>query len=184
LSSDTTAPRREPPADVLAAAHDNQLGPYVTSRFLANPWAMSFIYFIVALVCLGIMLGVGQIGEGSEGVLYTILRIFALVGCFGFVGALTTSIAVLVKGFQSWHLFAGGLVHRRNGKVTAVSWPQIAEVRPLVTKRGDNAGKVQNYQVVPRAGTPIAIPLVIADGRDEFLDALFATVRQHGVPVS
>jgi hypothetical protein len=184
LASETAASRREPQPDVLAAARDNQLGQYLTSRFLASPFAMSFVFFVVALVCLGIMIGFSQIGKDSEGLLYSVLRILVLIGCFGFVSALTTAIAVLVKGFQSWHLFAGGLVHRRNGKVTAVSWPQIAEIRPLVTKRGDNAGKVQNYQVVLRAGTPIAIPLVLADGRDEFLDALFATVRQHGVPVS
>jgi hypothetical protein len=173
----------EPPANVGTAAQSRGLGPRLASRYLANPVVMAGFYFIGALVCLGLLVLASTVFEEPEGAIRPLVRFGALFLCFGFVGALTMAIAVLVRGAQSYHVYAGGFVHRRNSRVRALAWPEVSELRPIVNKRGDAAGKVQSYQLVAHQGAPVAIPLVIESGRDEFMDRLIAALQQAGVPV-
>jgi hypothetical protein len=173
----------EPPANVGTAAQARGLGPRLASRYLASPIMMAGLYFIGALVCLGLLVLASTVFEEPEGALRAVLRFVALFACFGFVGALTAAIAILVRGAQSYHVYAGGFVHRRNNKVRVFGWPEVGELRPFVGKRGDQAGKVLSYQLVPQQGAPVPIPLVIENGRDEFMDRLIAALQQAGVPV-
>jgi hypothetical protein len=173
----------EPPANVGGAAQSRGLGPRLASRYLANPVMMAGFYFVGALVCLGLLVLASTVFEDVEGALSPLVRFGALFLCFGFVGALTAAIAILVRGAQSYHVYAGGFVHRRNSRVRPLGWSEVAELRPVVAKRGDAAGKVQSYQLAPHQGAPVAIPLVIENGRDEFMDRLIAALQQAGVPV-
>jgi hypothetical protein len=174
----------EPPAQVTALAHQHQLGPRLASRRLANPVLVATISLVAAAASLGLLILLSSIGSDIDGgVLRSVVRFAALFLCFGFVGLLAYGIAALARGAQSFHVYAGGFIHRRNSKLRAFAWPEIVELRPVVGKRGDTAGKIQHYRLTPRAGKPIAIPLDIQGGRDEFMDHLMAALRHHGVPV-
>lgn len=174
----------EPHPAVTALAHNRQLGPRLASRKLLNPLMVGGVSLVVALACLGLLILMSTVFPDPEGALTPLVRGAALFFCFGFVGALTYSIATLVRGAQSFHVYAGGFVHRRNSKVRAYGWPEVAELRPVVGKRGDAAGKVQSYQLVPRSGPPVGIPLAIENGRDEFMDQLMAVLHHHGIRVA
>lgn len=173
----------EPPPAVAAAAQSYHFGPRVASRFLANPFVVAGMLFGLSALSLGLLVVVSKFGDDTGGVLRSLLRVVALFFCFAFVGLLTAAIATLARGAQSYHVYAGGFVHRRNGKVRALAWSEIAELRPVVVTKGDNAGKVQQYQLVPRQGAPVGIPLTIENGRDEYMDRLMAVLRQNGVVV-
>ncbi|MFI1991673.1 hypothetical protein [Actinoplanes sp. NPDC020271] len=75
-------------------------------------------------------------------------------------------------------------MHRRNGKVRAYVWPDVAELKPVLQTRGEDKGKLMHYALVPRHDKPIAVPVAIVDGRDTFLDNLMGLLQQHGIPVS
>jgi hypothetical protein len=174
----------EPPPNVTAMAHSRQLGPRLASRKLANPLAVFGLSILASAASLGMLILFSWIGQSVDGVLHAIVRFGGLFFCFAFVGALVYGLATLARGAQSFHVYAGGFVHRRNSKVSAYNWPEVAELRPVIGKRGDTAGKLQSYQLVPRSGSPIGIPLAIENGRDPFMDQLMAVLQQHGIRVS
>jgi hypothetical protein len=183
----------EPPADVTYLAQTRGFGTQLASRALANPLAVAGGALLVAAVLLGLMVLVGQgvdatgIGRRSvdtAGAIHAVLHFLALFLCFGMVGALGYGVRALARGRQSFHVFTGGFVHRRNGKCRAYAWPEVAELRPVFVQRGDDAGKLRCYRLVPRDGTAIMIPLVIVGGRDPFMDELMSVLDQNGVPVS
>jgi hypothetical protein len=174
----------QPPPAVAALAQSRQFGPCIANRKLMNPLMVGGVSVVVALACLGLLILMSSVFSDVEGALSPLIRGAALFFCFGFVGALTYGIATLVRGAQSFHVYAGGFVHRRNSKVRAYAWPEVAELRPVVGKRGDAAGKTLSYQLVPRGGAPIGIPLAIENGRDGFMDELMAALRHHGVRVA
>ncbi|HEY8474283.1 MAG TPA: hypothetical protein VIL37_16830 [Natronosporangium sp.] len=173
----------EPPANVAQLAHQRQLGPRLASRYLANPFAVAGFYLVLALACLGLLALGSTVFEDTDGILGAVIRFAVLFLCFGFVGTLTASIAVLVRGAQSFHVYAGGFIHRRNSRLQVWTWPELAELAPVIGKRGDQSGKLLSYQLVPRQGKPVPVPLVIEDGRDQFMDRLIGALQQAGVPV-
>src|SRR5256885_9110152 len=173
----------EPPVEVADVARDRGLGPRVASRKLANPLVVAGISLGAAVLALVLLMAFAGLHPPTHGLLYPLVRFVGLFLCFGFVGALVYGIAALVRGAQSFHVYAGGFVHRRNGKVRAVTWPEVAQLSPVTGKRGDNTGKLLHYQLVLRDGSTIAVPLQIVNGRDEFMDHLMATLRGNGIPV-
>ena len=114
----------------------------------------------------------------------TLLHLVELVLCFTMFSMLTFAVRSFARGAQSFHVFAGGFVHRRNGRSRAYAWPQVAELRPVLKRRGDDAGKLQSYQLVLRDGGAVTVPVEIVDGRDPFLDHLMGLLDRHGIPVS
>jgi len=54
---------------------------------------------------------------------------------------------------------------------------------PAYGKRGDNTGKLLHYRLVLRDGSAVTVPLLVRDGRDEFVDRLMALLRDAGVAV-
>lgn len=182
-SPDPTASSEPLPPAVLTAAHSRQLGPPVATRKLPNPLLVSGVSVLLAFGSLGLLVLVSWWATDITGPLRTLLRAVALFSCFSFVGLLAYAIAVLVRGAQAFYLFAGGFVHRRNSRVRALAWPEVAELRPMVAKRGSAAGKVQSYQLVARDRKTIAVPLVLQDGRDLFMDQLMAVVARYGIPI-
>src|SRR5690606_9453747 len=171
-----------PTPDILAAAQSRQLGAHVTGRrinyFVAAVWCL-----LGAALALVLAIAVAALGNNASGIVVTLLRSLALLGCFAFASALGIGLAALVRGIQSFHLFAGGLVYRKYGRTTAVSWPEVAELRPVVGKRGAAAGKVQQYQLALHNGRSVTVPLVVINGRDEFMDQLMAVLQHNGIPV-
>lgn len=174
-----------PPA-VTDLVRSRGLGDLVSTRFTANPVMVAVVSFVVAVVCVGLMFGVSAIGENTDGFLRSVLRLFALVGCFGMVASLAYGIRALVAGAQTFYIYTNGVVHRRNSRARAFTWDELAELRSVIGTKGDDAGKLLHYQLVPRtgAGAPMAIPLLLVDGRDEFVDNLIAAMRYHGRPVN
>src|SRR6266536_1973929 len=122
IRSGTPPIGEEPPTDVADAARDRALGSRLASRKLANPLVIGGASLGVAAACFGLMALFGALHPPTTGLLYPVMRFIALFLCFAMVGALAYGIAALVRGAQSFHVYAGGFVHRRNGKVRAVSW--------------------------------------------------------------
>ncbi|GAA1796571.1 hypothetical protein GCM10009682_17910 [Luedemannella flava] len=172
------------PAPVVDAVHARGLGTLVSTRFTANPITTALLSFGAAAACFGLMYLVAAIGEDADGVLYAVLRFFALFGCFGMVAALAFGISALVRGAQTFYIFTNGVVHRRNSRATGYTWAELSELRSVIGTKGDNAGKLLHYQLVPTTGRPFAIPMLVVDGRDEFMDNLIAAMNYHGRPVN
>jgi hypothetical protein len=169
---------------VTELARTHTFGDLVSARHLANPVATAVGLFVVAAVGAGLLFGVGAIGEHTDGLVRSLLRFLALLGCFTMVGALAGAIGTLARGAQSFYIFTNGVVHRRNGKVHAYSWNELSELRAVIGTKGDQAGKILHYRLTPSAGTAMAIPMQLVDGRDEFMDNLIGAMRYHGRPVN
>jgi len=100
------------------------------------------------------------------------------------VFAIVFAIRAFARDAQSYHVFAGGFVHCKNKHSTAYAWNEIAELTPFRQRAGQDRSKLLHYRLVPRGGRPIAIPLVIVEGRDSFMDNLMGMLDHNGVPVS
>jgi hypothetical protein len=174
----------EPPVDVSQLAQTRGFGPRVASRALASPLVTGGLGLVAAAACVGLLMLFGALHPPRTGLLYPVMRFIALFLCFSLVGALVFSIRAFVRGAQAFHVYAGGFIHRRNGKARAFGWPEVGELRPVYGKRGDTAGKLLHYQLVPRTGAPVAIPLHLVDGRDAFMDQFMAVLDRNGIPVS
>jgi hypothetical protein len=182
-SAGSTAPSTEVPPAVAQVAAQRGFGSLISTRALANPVAMGLLGLVGAAVCLGLLILVSQIGEGSTGIVYGVLRFLALFACFAMFGALAFGISSLVRGAQSNYIYPGGVIHKRNSSVRSYSWSEVKELRGIIATKGDSAGKLLHYQLTPTTGKPFLIPLNIVDGRDEFLDHLIAALQQNGRPV-
>lgn len=172
-----------PPA-VLDVVRARGLGNLVSTRYTPNPITTAVLSFLAAAACLGLLFGASAIGHDADGLLYAVMRFFGLFGCFGMVAALAFGISALVRGAQTFYIFTNGVVHRRNNRATGYAWTELSELRSVIGTKGDSAGKLLHYQLVPTAGRPIAIPMLVVDGRDEFMDNLIAAMNYHGRPVT
>jgi hypothetical protein len=173
----------EPPADLKSLALTRGFGHLVASRTLASPLLTGGAGLLLAAVCIGLMLLIGQ-GVDTKGVVHEALHLIEVTLCITTASALAFGVRSFARGAQSFYVFTGGFVHKRNGKCRAYSWSELDELRPVLVRRGDDAGKLRNYELVASTGRPIAIPLDIVDGRDEFMDQLMGLLDQHGIPVS
>ena len=98
-------PQQQPlPSSVVEAVHARGLGTLVSTRFTANPIATALLSFGAAAACFGLMYLVAAIGEDADGLLYAVLRFFALFGCFGMVAALAFGVSALAVVLASWLL--------------------------------------------------------------------------------
>ncbi|BCY11214.1 hypothetical protein [Actinoplanes sp. L3-i22] len=174
----------EPSADVTALALSRGLGHRVDSRKLANPVTRGAGLLLAAAASIGLLVLLSYLGQDSDGFFWEVLHVIALVFCFSAVFLIVSGLRVFIVGAQSFHVFANGFVHRRNGRVQAYTWPEVTELKPVLQTRGEDRGRLLSYALVPRQAKPIAIPVAVVDGRDPFLDNLMGLLQHHGIPVS
>ncbi|BCJ47069.1 hypothetical protein GCM10010168_34110 [Actinoplanes ianthinogenes] len=168
----------ETPTDVSSLAYSRGLGQEVADRSLPSPLKAGGTWLGIAAGSL-LLLFLASLGHDTDGIVYGLLRLVGLFFCFLMVYALAMGIRTFIQGAQSYYVFTGGFVHRRNGRAQAYTWSEIAECKPLLRK-----GQLINYQLVPRGRKPINIPVILVNNRDAFLDSLMGLLHQHGIPVS
>lgn len=177
------AAAEQPPPDVASVAERRQLGPHLTTRQLMNPLVAGGLGLIASVVSLGLLVLVSFLASDIDGPVRALLRFIALFFCFAFVGAFAWGIAALARGSRSFHVYAGGFIYRHNKKIRVITWPEVADLRPVIAKRGQASGKIQYYQLTLHQGKHISVPLAIVDGRDHFMDQLMAVLHHNGIPV-
>jgi hypothetical protein len=177
------AAAEQPRPDVAAAAHSRQLGPHLATRRLLNPLVAGGLGLLAAVASLGLLVLVSFLASDIDGPVRSLLRFIALFCCFTFVAALAWGIAALVRGNRTFHVYAGGFIYRHNGNIRVITWPEVADLRPVIAKRGEASGKIQHYQLTLHDGKHISVPLAIVDGRDHFMDQLMAVLQYGGIPV-
>lgn len=159
----------EPVARLAAGAG---LGAYVAERGWGSPWqkAGQSLLLVVAAI-------VGEILIRVLGILFLLNVPLLLM----FVGGVSNAIAALVRGRQDNYLFAAGLVHARGAALRVVRWPEVTRLGKSAGNRGLTGGR--RFPLHLHDGGTINIPLVLVDGRDEFMGRLADLLRQHGRPV-
>jgi hypothetical protein len=177
------------PPEVEQAAAQRGFGPLLDSRLFNRPVVTALVYLGIGVGCLlMLMLSSWLIGTvfhpTSFSVAWSILRIIPLAFCFGMVIAPVYALRILVTGSQSYYAYTNGLVYLHRRSVQAVAWPEVSELRSVIATRGDNAGKLLRYDLVPVSGSPVPLPLVVVNGRDAFLDHVIAALRHHGRPIN
>jgi hypothetical protein len=177
-------PASEIPTDVSQAAQGRGFGPLLSVRQLASVKNRFLLWLLIAAGCLGLLLLTSLYRPSVYSAMYSVMRFFALVFCFGMVFAIVTAIKALVVGNRSFFVYGEGFVYRHNSKVQAFSWPEVTGLQSVLGKRGDAAGKLSHYNLLPPGGQPIPIPINIVNGRDEFLDHLMAALNRHGRPIT
>jgi hypothetical protein len=181
---DHALPRDAPPPDVDRVAQQRGFGPLLSSRALPHPGKNALGKLAAGVVCFVLlMVFASVIPELSIfSFMYSVARFIGLVFCFAGVFFFVVALRVLVIGARAYYAYANGFVYRHNSRIQAFGWHEATELRPLVTRRGDNAGKVLEYELVGPAG-PIVIPLQIVNGRDEFMDHMIPALGRFGKPV-
>lgn len=176
------------PPEVLTTAQEHGLGPLLTARKNMNPFLTALILLVLAGLIFGALYWFGSAVSGTDpGGLPRPLRKalgFVLAGaCVFMVGFVIAAIVVLIRGFRSYYVFAEGFAVKHNRTIRAFRWPEVTELRSQISETGSNAGKVVGYELIPGEGRKIGVPLEVRDGRDEFIDTLIATMKDHGRPI-
>jgi hypothetical protein len=179
-------PVGEVPMEISQAAQARGLGPLLSERQLANVRNRFLLWLVIALACLGLLIGVSAVGSKMSvfDAMYSVVRFIGLFFCFGMVFAIGTAIRTLVVGNRAYFVYSEGFVYRHNGKVRAFTWPETTGLQSVLGKRGDAAGKLSHYNLLVQGSEPIMIPIRIVNGRDEFLDHLMAALNRHGRPIT
>jgi hypothetical protein len=188
-ASQTPAPTVQVPPEVEQAAAQRGFGTLLDARQFNRPVVTAVIYLVIGVACLVLLMVSSWLIQkvfhpSSFSVAWSILRIVPLLFCFGMVIAPVYALRILVVGSQSYFVYTNGLVYLHRRSVHAVAWPEVSELRSVVGTRGDSAGKLLRYDLVPVGGSPVPLPIVIEDGRDAFLDHVIAALRQHGRPIN
>ena len=114
---------------------------------------------------------------------HSVARVFALVFFFAMVWGIIMAVRGLVVGSRACFLFEGGLVAKHRTGPIAVAWPEITALKTVYRRNQGNEGKVAGYRVETPNGTAFAVPLVLVDGRDAFIDRIVGQVRALGRPI-
>ncbi len=177
------------PPEVEQAAAQRGFGPLLGTRLLNRPVVTAMVYLGIGVACF-VLLWVSSwlittvFHPSSFSLAWSILRIVPLAFCFGMVIAPVYALRILVTGSRSFFAYTNGLVYVHRRQIQTVAWPEVSELRSVIATRGDNAGKRLHYDLIPVNGSPVSIPIVIADGRDEFLDHVIAALRHQGRPIN
>jgi hypothetical protein len=182
-------PTVQVPPEVQQAAAQHGFGPLLGTRLLNRPVITALVYLAVGVACfLLLMLSswvlTSVFHPKSFSLLWSILRIIPLAFCFGMVIAPVYALRILVTGSQSFFAYANGLVYLHRRRIQTVAWQEVNELRSVIATRGDNAGKLLHYSLIPASGSPVPLPIVVVDGRDEFLDHVIAALRHYRKPIN
>lgn len=161
-----------PPARVDRLAASRRLGAHVANRRGSNPFANALFCVVAAVAAFGVVAVIAWLE-------LRFLRYLAILAFAASIVALIGAVLSLLAGFTGAYLYANGLVRSKNGRLRAVTWP---EVDRLLLWRGAKLleGKLLCYYVVTREGRKLSIEAREVDGRDDFGEALQAHVRAAG----
>jgi hypothetical protein len=184
-----STPVAEVPPDAAQAAAARGFGALLGARINNRPMVTALVYFVLSAVCLVMLLVtswlIGEVFHPASGSLvWSVLRIVPLAFCFGFVILPVYAIKALVAGSRSLFAYPNGLVYKHNKEIQAVAWPEVTELKSVVGTRGEQAGKLLYYNLVPAAGKPIPLPINVVDGKDEFLDHVIEGLRRYQRPIN
>jgi hypothetical protein len=174
------------PEAVGRAAAEHGLGALVDVRREVAMGAAVVRGGVVAVVSCALLVLVSYLAKDMSvfGLAYSLTRFGGLVLFFAAFAGFLYAVRGLVVGSRSHYLFAGGLVHLRRGGPRAVAWPQIDLLKPVYDRRSRGSeGKVLGYEVQVGGRALFAVPLVLTDGRDPFMDRIIERLRAHDRPV-
>jgi hypothetical protein len=186
LPAGMPTPLGTPPAEVEDAARRRGFGSLISCRALPNPVVTAATWLGVSAAGFVLLYVIAAIGADLDpfsflrSVLHAVAFGLFFVALYGVVFA----IRRLVVGPRSYWVFDNGFIHKQRTTTQALSWAEVQGLAPVIGSKGDTAGKVLEYRLVPATGKPIAVPLAIENGRDPFMDALMAALQRHGKPIS
>jgi hypothetical protein len=179
--------RAEAPPDVARLAEARGLGALVDVRAEITMGAALLRSLVIGGGSLALMILFSVLfpDPSQFSLVYSVLRFVVLFLLFMLVWAVATGIRALVVGSRAHYLYAGGLVHTRRRGPRAVAWPEVVQLRSVYSRNDRSSpGKVLGYRVEARDSASFVIPLLLADGRDAFVDAVVANLRAHGRPIN
>ncbi len=177
MSDNPSAPPAPPeaveaPAKVLDLAARHGLGPLVAARRGSNPFANMLFTWVLAAALIGAAVLLGWLGVTA----------LARVAFSAGVVSVLVGFVALLAGFTGAWLFAGGVVHRKNGRSTAAAWSEVREVL-LWRGAGLLQGKLLCYYVMTTGGRKLGIEARPTDDSDVFGQQLRAAAAARGVAV-
>jgi hypothetical protein len=173
----------------LAAQHG--LGDHIFSRKGTNPLAMFGLIPLGIAVVVGLLWILEQIA-GASGIIGKLAELAGSAALYLIAIACALAIAAVIvfpKGFVRTHLYTYGLIYSFNGRLHAVTWPEIER---LVLSRAAPgkmfAGKVLAYHLVTRPSASRGAKRLKIEAqphleRDPFGDHLIEFVRRQGRPI-
>ncbi|MFC5182715.1 hypothetical protein [Actinomadura harenae] len=174
------------PDPVTRLAADRGLGALVDVRRQLTTASMTIIGVVTSVVCVLLMWGLFELTKSASFLssLHQIAYAVHLPLLFGLVWGVGYTIRGLAQGGRAHYLYENGLVFARRTRQDAFTWQDITGLSPLYERRDQGReGKVLGYTITPSRGAPFAVPLVLKDGRDPFMDRIITNVQALGRPV-
>jgi hypothetical protein len=158
------------PAPVARAAAEHGLGEFIALR----SWGERG-YVMKKLAVSGGALAAMALVIALLHFLYFLSIIFLLT----FVWAISNAIAAIVRGPQLNALYVNGIVHTGRDGLVVAAWPQVARLGRSGSRRELTGGR--RFPLYLQDGRRFDIPRVqSADGADQFIRRLAASLREHG----
>jgi hypothetical protein len=176
---DHERPVARPPAPVAAVAAGHQLGALRAVQAAPSPAGTLALGLALVLALFGVMAGLNGLDRHWHFFLWRALDV--LVCPFFVISVGYTLIAPIVGLTGTWR-YEGGLVHRRNRRISALPWSQVAEVQ-LWKAGGDGMmrGRLLSWLVIGVDGSAMDIE---ARQDTTFGDQICAIVAGQGRPVN
>ena len=179
-------PGTPPPPAVEAAAAQRGLGELLDVRregVVVRMVVGAVLLVVLGLVLLGVFTSLSRLPPGRLG----LIRQTVILGMAVAVLAIGAGAALGVHGalgaWRGHYLFAGGMVHRFLTGTRVATWAEIDRFAPIRNRFGDGAdGRVLGYRVEAGGRKVAAVPLLLVDGRDSFVDLAGARLATAGRP--
>ncbi|OJF12770.1 hypothetical protein EDD30_2208 [Couchioplanes caeruleus] len=148
-----TGPAGAPvPEAVAALAATHGLGSLELARKGQNPFANFGLGIGAAAALFGIA---ALINWSLEFIPFRPLAFIAVLFVIGALFCVLMAFAALFAGFTADYLYAGGLVHTKNGRAQVVAWPDVDMLRVRFKK--DDPTRALAYELVALDGRKVPV---------------------------
>jgi hypothetical protein len=166
-----------PPA-VTSAAAERGLGALVDVRregVVIRMVVAGILLVLLGLVFNGMFSSMARLPAGRLGLIRP-TAIFGVVLSFLMLGGgAFFAVRGILGAWRGHYLFAGGMVHRFLTTTRVATWAEIDRFAPIRNRFGDAAdGRVLGYRVEVGGRKVAAVPILLTDGRDSFVDQAIA----------
>src|SRR4051794_40632394 len=166
-----------PPA-VTSAAAERGLGALVDVRregVVIRMVVAGILLVLLGLVFNGVFSSMARLPAGRLGLIRP-TAIFGVVLSFLMLGGgAFFAVRGILGAWRGHYLFAGGMVHRFLTTTRVATWAEIDRFAPIRNRFGEAAdGRVLGYRVEVGGRKVAAVPILLTDGRDSFLDQAIA----------
>ena len=181
-----TAATGETPRAVEETARQLGFGALICKRDPGSPAIGASIWLVGGICLMGVAYGISVMLSHVDpfSLEHSVIRVvgsaFALTGLY----LIVTAFVVAIGGARGYFIYANGFVYRHRRSIQAFAWHEAVALRPRLGRKGRSTGKVTYYDLIDPDGKVIHIPLMIENGRDEFMDRLIALMSRHGKPVN